>query len=565
MPTNRVEIGPKHIAEAKEAAEARAYTSRDPLIFADVVEKGLQLRIQAASVTWILKWSGKTKSLGDLESVTNAKAARERAQKVRNLLRDGTDPKAFLTGKDAGKSEAAAKAAAKQQTALAAGFWTWERLIDEYADNHLGKPRLSRGRLKPPSLDSAKGARTALTTPEADILKGKLVSELDIGDIEEVRDACAANGRPSASRAFVRNAKAALTHAKKMHSRKSGLEGRPKWWLEVQILHSTAVQPKTRMPTVNELARVLYMAEKHRTLEGRKNSRATTETMLCGLWWIALTAQRTNAALAIEKANIFPWPAEDHGPANGWKVAAWAEEDMKSKRFHSLPIPPRLVLLVERAIAAGREGSKYLFPSTALRKGKDDGHLDKNSPKNLIERLRGKRANPKGGKASAATGVDLLEGIPHFSQHDIRRTFTTTCVNLAIRGDATSAVLDHAGLETGQEMMRSADVTLLAYDLSQRLVLKRIAMEAWTNRLFAECDKVWRQSHPHFATPGETTMKKLDWDRIDFANLQQGVPFSPAAPWYEIMEEAAARKRPNRPDGPLRLVQTQKQDELEEF
>ncbi|KAB2673073.1 integrase family protein [Ochrobactrum sp. LMG 5442] len=556
MPTNRVEIGPKHIAEAKEAAEARAYTSRDPLIFADVVEKGLQLRTQASSVTWLLKFSGKTKSLGDLDAVTNAKAARERAQKVRNLLRDGTDPKAFLTGKDAGKSEAAAKAAAKQQTALAAGFWTWERLIEEYTDGYLAKPRLSRGRIKPPSAGSADNAKKALMTPEADGLKGRLVSTLEIGDIEEVRDACAANGRKTASRAFVANAKAALTHAKKKHARKSGLEGRSKWWLEVQILDETAVEPRTRMPRIQDLAKTLYLAEKHRTLEGRKNSRATSETMLCGLWWIALTAQRTNAALSVEKAHILPWP---DGPS-GWKVVLWAETVMKSKRYHALPIPPRLVLLFERAALTGREGSIYAFPATALRKGKEDGHLDKNSPKNLLERLRGKRKDPKGGKANEAVGVDLLEGIPHFSQHDIRRTFATTCADLAVRGDAISAVLDHAGLETGQQMMRSAEITRMAYDYSQRLELKRMAVEAWTDRLFAECDKVWRDLNPMRMDIGREQARMLDLAKLENADPRQGIAFSPWLPWYRVMEMAADK----RPAGGLKLPARQTRDEYEE-
>src|SRR5690606_36994156 len=97
----------------------------------------------------------------------------------------------------------------------------------------------------PPSARSAENAKNSLMTPEANILKGKLVSELEIGDLEEVRDACAASGRKTASRAFVANAKAALSFAKKKHARKSGLEGRSKWWLEVQILDETAVEPRT--------------------------------------------------------------------------------------------------------------------------------------------------------------------------------------------------------------------------------------------------------------------------------------------------------------------------------
>lgn len=554
MPTEKIELGPKAIEAAKAAAEARTYTSSKPLILADTVEKGLQLRVQASSVTWLLRWNGKTKSLGGLDAVPHAKAARALAQKVRNLLRDGTDPKAFLTGKDAGKSETEAKAAAKQQTALAAGFWTWERLIEEYTDGYLAKPRLSRGRIKPPSEKSAENAKKSLQTPEADGLKGKLVSQLEIGDLEEVRDACANAGRKTASRAFVANAKAALSFAKKKHARKSGLEGRSKWWLEVQILDETAVEPRTRMPLIQDLAKTLYMAEKHRTLEGRKNSRATSETMLCGLWWIALTAQRTNAALSVEKAHILPWP---DGPS-GWKVVLWSETVMKSKRYHALPIPPRLTLLFERAALTGREGSIYAFPATALRKGKEDGHLDKNSPKNLVERLRGKRGNPKGGKASEAVGVDLLEGIPHFSQHDIRRTFATTCADLAVRGDAISAVLDHAGLETGQQMMRSAEITRMAYDYSQRLELKRMAVEAWTDRLFAECDTAWRDLNPMRMDIGREQARMADLKKMVNAEPRDGVAFSSWYPWYQVMERRAEKQRK-----PLKLpASAQRSDEM---
>ena len=56
------------------------------------------------------------------------KAARETAQKVRALLKDGTDPKAFLTGKGANKDDGKAKEAAEHRTAIKAGRWTWEVL-----------------------------------------------------------------------------------------------------------------------------------------------------------------------------------------------------------------------------------------------------------------------------------------------------------------------------------------------------------------------------------------------------------------------------------------------------
>lgn len=536
MPTIRVEIGPKHLKEAAAAADQRACSSGDPLIFADVVEKGLQLRAQASSVTWLLKWNGKTKSLGGLDGVPNAKVARELAQKVRALLRDGIDPKAFLTGKGAGKSDDIAEGAAKRQTALASGQWTWEKLVEEYADGYLSHPRLSNGRLKPPSEASARNAKLALMTPEADSLKGRLISELSAGDLEDVRDKCRDSGRKTASRSFVANVRAALSFARKKHARKSGLEGAPKWWLEVEVLDETAVAPRTRMPSIEDIARTLYVAEKHRVLDDRRNTRATSEIVLCGLWWLALTAQRTGAGFALEKAHVLPWP---EGP-QGWKVVLWSEGVMKSRRYHALPIPPRVALVFERAALTGREGSQFVFPATAIREGKTDGHLDKNAPKNLMERLRGKRANPKGGKASQATGVDLLEGVPHFSPHDIRRTFATVCGDLTVRGDATSAVLDHAGLETGQKMMRSADVTRLAYDYSQRLELKRIAMEAWCNAVFQACDTAWAAELRKPRSTGDSFRLQTEKLRRLNIDLSSGVPFSILEPWYTTMERRAS-------------------------
>jgi len=561
-----------HLDAARKLVASK---SGDGTIFADDKTDGLVLRVRKTAATFSLKYAGKTRALGTLSANAKGKinpgeiqtiqAARDLAEQVRALLKDGVDPTPFLSGKAAGKSDESAKEAAERQVLIEAGQWTWETLVHEYADVYLSQPRLVKKRWRTPSLRSAETARKSLTIAEADGLKGRLISELALGDLEEVRDACARAGRKTASRAFVANAKAALSFARKTHARKSGLEGVAKWWLELATLHATQVAPRIRRPKIEDLARTLYAVEKHRVIEGRKIERATSEITICAVWWLAIVAQRSEAALSLETTHIMPWPA-DQGPANGWKVVLWLEEVMKSRRFHSLPIPPRVALLLERAKLVGRKGSKYAFPATALRKGVEDAHLDKNTFKNLMERLRGKRKNPKGGNASKETGVDLLAGIEHFSPHDIRRLFGTTCSDLKVRGDAISAVLDHAGVddEIGQKVIRSAEITRLAYDHSQRLPLKRDAMEAWTNKLFEECDKVWRQSHPHFAAPGEFTMKKLDRDKIDFTKLDQGVPFSPAAPWYEIMEEAAERKRPVRPDGPLRLIAPQNRDEAEE-
>ncbi|MEP7452168.1 integrase arm-type DNA-binding domain-containing protein [Phyllobacterium sp. SB3] len=537
MPTYRVEIGPKHIKEAEVAAIARVYTTSNPLIFADVVEKGLILRTQAGSIGWALKWNGNTRSLGKLEDVSTAKAARALAKKARTLLKDGTDPKYFLTGKVAGKSDEKAEEAARQRAALKSGQWTWEKLVSEYTDEYLAKPRLTRGRLKPPSKDSAHNAKASLTAVEADDLKGKLLSELSAGDLEDVRDKCADAGRKTASRAFVANAKAALSFARKKHARKSGLAGSPRWWLEVEILDSTAVAPRTRMPSLDDIARTLYIAEKHRVLSGRKNSRGTSETVLCGLWWLALTAQRSGAGLALERAHILAWP---DGP-KGWRIVLWSEATMKSRRFHALPIPPRLSLLIERATTLSAVDSKFVFPATAKRVGAADSHLNKSSPKNLLARLRGQPLKLRREKEEIQDNLpNLLADVAYFSMHDLRRTFATVCGDMAVRGDAISAVLDHAGLETGQRMMRSAEITRLAYDYSQRLELKRIAIEAWTDALFLACDKVWKANVSVWPVGGRRPPPPRSSDQKP---ERKKVSFSETRPWYAIMETREAEKK----------------------
>jgi integrase len=541
MPTRRVELGTDHLREARKAAADRTYTNADPLFLADVGERGLLLRVRSAKAEFILKFSGSTRTLatlgserGDLkpDEIRTIKEARELAQKVRALIKDGVDPKPFLTGRAAGKSDDTATGDAKRKAAVTGGAWIWETLVTEYADKYLSEPRPVRGQIRPPSEKSARGAKIALTQLETENLNGRLLSELGIGDFEEVRDRFATAGRKSASRAFVANAKAAMSFARKTHARKSGLEGAPRWWLDVAELPSTSVSARTRMPSLKDIAQTLYAAEKHRLLEGRKIRRETTETTLCAMWWIALTAQRTDAAMSLEKANVLPWPA-DQGPANGWKVATWSESAMKSKRYHALPIPPRLVLLLERAMVAGREGSEFVFPAMALRREKIDGHVDQNTFKNVVDRLRGKRKNPKGGKASVEVGRDLLEGVPHYSPHDIRRTFATTCSDLKIRGDAISAALDHAGIETGQKLIRSADITRIAYDYSQRLPLKREAMEAWTNAVFEAVEAEWKRAQPKLKL-AEVGVVQMQAERT--ADLSKGVPFSDREPWYRTME-----------------------------
>ncbi|MBU1549960.1 MAG: tyrosine-type recombinase/integrase [Alphaproteobacteria bacterium] len=521
--------------------------SGDGTTFADDKTDGLILRVRKSSASFSLKFAGKTRVLGELSEsergnarpgeIQTIQAARELADKVRALMKDGLDPASFISGKGVGKSDEDAKMAVQRQAAVDAGRWTWERLVAEYTEGYLAKPRIVRQRLRQPSQRSVENARRALAAPEANELKGLLLSELTPGHLEYVRDECAmrVKGGKTASRSFVANAKAALSFAKKKHRERSGLGGERRWWLEVEILDSTAVEPRTRMPSLEDLAKVLYRAEKHRILPDRQQKRRTSETVLCALWWLVLTGQRASAGIALEKAHILPYP---DGPA-GWRVVFWSETAMKSRRAHALPIPPRLVMLIERAVAFnGDTDSKFVFPATASRTQKGDLPIARTAPKNLLTRMRGIDNSPQRKGVDRRVGVDLLEDVPHFSMHDGRRTFATALSNRAIRGDAISAVLDHAGLETGQQMMRTAEVTNLAYAIGQRLDLKQLAMQAWTDMVFEAVEDEWKRNRN---SGSSNPLKRLA--RMKAAeDVSKGVQFSEDEPWYAIMERLEAKK-----------------------
>lgn len=540
MPTKRVELNGDHLKEARQAAASRTYPAASPLLFAHVGEKGLLLRVRGGTADWILKHGGKTRTLallgperGDCKpgEIRVIKEAVDLARKTRALLKDGTDPKAFITGTAAGKTEDDAKAAAERKMAIEAGKWTWEILVEKYADGYLSQPRMTtRGVLKQPSDHTGPEARRYLTMDEVKPLFGRLLSELRPGDLEEVRDACEAAGRKTASRQFVAYSKGALSFARKKHSRAAGLEGAPKWWLEVEKLDSTIPAPKGRHPSLKQLAHTLYTAEKFRTIPGRKNERETSETVLAALWFVALTAQRVTSALSLRKEHIMPW----HGGPTGWKIAYFPPEVMKGKRPHSLPIPPRVALLFERVATENGKTSAFAFPAT---RGADttDAPVSRWSVATAIDRLRGRSAAPKAGEEF--DGSDLLEGMPYFSPHDIRRTFATICEDLTVRGDAISAVLDHVGIDMGQASpMKVADITRIVYDYSQRLELKRIAVEAWTDALFDAVESEWRSHQGPPPRLGRAILRPPE-EATDSKGKKR---FSNKEPWYITMERDAA-------------------------
>jgi integrase len=573
MPTRRVELNKDHLAEAREAAAARAYSTRDPLIFAHVNEKGLQLRVQDGTASWILKFNGSSKSLGKLSEV-GLKAAVERAQRVRAIMKNGDDPKQYLLSVGAKKShdEAAADAASKK--ARADGMWTWRELAAAYRDQYLGRPKKKRsGDIKPPSQRTVQDFdRYTSTAAHREFLDDVLVRDITAVHIERVRNAVQKSNGMNGGRKAVQWISAAMTWGRGEHQLHTGLGMTFPWWTAVSTGHVPGV--RRRYLTLEQIARVLYLAEKYRQMPSRGQTKPTTDAALAALWWIVLSAQRTSASMTLLSSRVVP---DKENP--GWMIAAFPAESMKSKRYHALPIPPRMTLLFERAKIGLKRETEWAFPSAKIRKrGSDeivDMHVHDSIVGQLIRRLRGKddvaRKRPQQdakrvqkGKESLGPITDLLEGIPEFSPHDLRRSLATILSDRKVRGDAASAILDHSSATPGEQEFHQADITRLAYNQSQRLALKREAMEVWTNAVFDAVEKEWEANQPRRSSIAKP-VKPLSAEAMakhkeDRARGQ----FTPDAPWYVHFESSNMGKRGSLDLASLNRRQSFEEDELEQ-
>lgn len=540
MPTKRVELGKDHLTEAREAAEARTYTSGDPLIFAHVGEKGLQLRVQGGTVSWVLKFNGSSKGLGKLSEVTTIKAAVERAQHVRAVMKRGENPDEYLKSFNVSKDHNKAAADTESRKARADGAWTWKELAEAYETQYLALPKTTKRGTKPPSARSVADFRRYTSTPHhEEHLNDVLVRDMTPELVELVRNKAQKTNGMNGGRKVVQWISAALSWGQAEHKLYTGLGSGFSWWKGV----SPGYVPPTRgrYLDLEQIAKVLYAAEKFRDRPDRVQAKPTTEAALAALWWIVLTAQRTTASMSLLSARVVT-----DKDALGWKIAAFPADDMKSKRYHALPLPPRLVLLLERAKMGIERDSKWAFPSKKVRKPKseeiEDLHIHDTTVNLMIRRLRGKDSVGKLRKSP-----DLLEGIPHFSPHDLRRSLTTILSDRKVRGDAASAVLDHSSDTPNGAEFQEADITRLAYNKSQRIELKREAMTIWTDAVFEAVEKEFTRHRPKATTFPQRRVPGMAPAPAPKPEIEKGplpkLVFSGSEPFYLTMEKHKALAR----------------------
>lgn len=521
MPTTRAyitatEVG-RAVAPVKRAVKERKPVPAGMEVIADIHLKGLRLISIGGRISWAMKTSTHTKTLGyaypeNEWPLTAPEKARELGAAVKHLLKvspEKVDP--YLAHRHAGlkHDDALAAIVAKPTT------WTLRECFEHTIADKLHPDATERIG----ELHAAEMMATVNRECVAEIA-GKPAVSVTPEDIETVRDLivkeAVAKGQRGVgpSTKFVTHTRTVLTYCASYHRAASGLNPERPWW---QLVKSKFKQPKRdRSPSIEQVVRTFLMAEDYldKPLPGRAiNVAGVGHSTLAGLWWLVLTGQRGDAGLSLRAHDI----VEDSERPD-WMIAAWDALDMKAGRSFILPVPARAWQHVDRFFQQSRTEASddWAFPS----EDDPDVHVTKSGVYRVLYRLAGRdtvetEADPdaqpklrKDGKPrrkpERTERRNLLEenDIDWWSPHDCRKTLSKFLTGKKMPGGA-SAVLAHEvtekeGLAASAterqrkdfQRQRTAKITAMAYGSeAQFLDLKSEAMTLWTNAVLDEYER----------------------------------------------------------------------------
>ncbi|KQQ32074.1 hypothetical protein ASF58_11075 [Methylobacterium sp. Leaf125] len=467
----RVALTAGHVTKARAMIRKGTVPGRGlDLVDADCA--GLVLRVTRNSATWMRKSKSGTVRIGDAAVISLAQA-RDQAERIRlavpGLHQPTMETRIYEEAlRRTGSVEEALDAAwpeeePETQTVEVRrrdGPWVLGDLIDAYLAWKL--PRLKEGRWRA-------SYESYLRHPELAGLSMVTVAGLDLETMLGVRQRLLEDGgtKRSAAKRVIGQFRDAMTwgwRAQPLRCRLVRMEF--PWWDRLTVDYT----PGTRdhVPTVEELARTLAVAERHRSLG--QTEHATGAGLLGALWAVVLTAQRTGALVTTQVSSCVPQFSNE---LPGWTAVGWPGAVMKSEMPHGVPIPPEAWAVIERyrqEDAWGREApSPWMFPS---RRG--DGHVSYLATNQLLSRLQGLR---EGKRAEGKVDLFALYGIRRWTPHDVRRGLATFLGERRL-GGAAAAILDHVDGKA-DERERTAAVTRLHYDRAQRMELKAEGLALW--------------------------------------------------------------------------------------
>lgn len=289
----RARLTARHVEAARKLLASGKVEGRGHE-WADEQERGLVLRVGKQGGAWYLKTETRTVRLGGMD--LPVAAAREAAQQSRIDLRKGRVPsktnlrvweeahRRGLSDEDARDAAFAIDATVQTlEERRRDGPWEWGDLIDLFLAHKLPTFRTRwAGQYE-------KHLRRTVEGP----LARKLVAAVTQEDLLKVRNQVAQERTPSAAKDTVEAIKAALNWAKRTEPVLSGLASTPYPWWRDGLHVEWSSTPREHTPTLEELARTLLIAERHRSLGG--TAKETSNGALAALWAIVLTGQRAGA------------------------------------------------------------------------------------------------------------------------------------------------------------------------------------------------------------------------------------------------------------------------------
>jgi integrase len=471
--------------------------------YRDTKSVGLTLRITPGQAVWYLRRRDMTLRLGSAFEIELWKA-RYMADHIRLAAKKKRDLRAFVkimissevdptSGKKSIVSAATADMVTDQQSEYNQhrlfgspdDTWTWAQLTHHFLENK--KPKLKERYRE-------KYARF-LKLDAFKAIAERRVCELKIADLERVRDRILVDHKRSTVHRALRQGKEMLSWAWKFQATRSGLDQcEHQWWDRWSFDYET--KARTRSPTIDEIARTLLIAEKHRDLAPGEHG--TYPGTLGALWAVALTAQRTGPLLGTRRDQLFDTKKVGKN-LRGWKVMNWDADEMKGGRgggrSHSLPIPPEGLAILDRFHEEAGGNSPWMFPSKDAR-----NRITPSALNLLIYRLQGRvfddwirRKPERPGKPGPKPSKERKKRqnlfdeykIRHWSPHDVRRTMTTFLSDHGLGGSATAILAHKIPHEQTNQRELTAPVTELHYNLSQKIDLKAEGMQLWVKALLA--------------------------------------------------------------------------------
>jgi hypothetical protein len=528
VPTERCSIG---VSETNRAFRMAKEGHSGPVhIFKHMGREGLQLRVQRNTAAWVVRYKDMSFTIGYLYPERSEMplgghtAALDLAADIKSVLIDQPERRdeylllRYRETTDAkGKTRRLTHGEALAALRPDASTWTFEQCIEQTIADKTSPDTPDKDRIDP---STVKDYRTTFNRPVWEDLKKTPAVLLDPADVERVRNAIRKDNGVSPAIKSITYTRAVLNWCAKNHSGESGLQKVTPWW---QLLSTPyEVKAKTRKPSIRDIVASLILAEEYldKPLPGRAISTSGVRPgTLAGLWWLVLTSQRATAGLSLLAHDIV---ADDN--EEGWMLAAWAEDVMKTGQAFVLPVPERAWKHVDRfrERAKHRDSQDWAFPSEA----DEDKHVSTSGVYRILYRLAGKDALVPPPKEERAPRLkkdgtprktperterrDLLEemAILWWSMHDVRRTLTDYLGEQGIPGGAT-VVLAHevdekerlAALASDREReewlrQRTARITRMAYGGAQYLKLKKEAIRLWTDAVLDEYDRQKAQLTP---------------------------------------------------------------------